>query len=490
MARTTWWRVLGAAAVVFAAGCGDYSIALPTPDATIMDTDVEVIPEGGPELRFQPKVLDFGYVEQGAWLSKPVTVKNVGDEDLFLGELTIAGSTTFEIEGGGADVKLEPGQTRRIQIVFTPESSDEEADFAFISNDPRATEGSVSLLGTGANRSIFGEPNPLNFADVDGGDVDVKVLHLVNDGNADVTVTELISDDPAFEAVPFSAPVVIPEGGSHAVDVSFTPSGPGFYNANLSIVSNARGNPPIVLMRGSSEIGAPEAICTVTPDPVTAIHGRATWKGNQSFDPNGRPITHQWTLVSKPAGSASRMPGGTSANRSGFQADVVGDYVGQLVVTNDLGASSQPCLVTLTAESNASLWVEMSWAHSGDDMDLHLIRNGANRNSNNDCYYSNCIGGLAWGQAGAADNPRLDLDNIPGRGPENINITAPSDASYTVDVHDYPGSVYQGANAVHVRIFVDGLVVFDETRNLTGEDVWERFARVDWAAGVATVTPL
>ena len=77
--------------------------------------------------------------------------------------------------------------------------------------------------------------------------------------------------------------------------------------------------------------------------------------------------------MSKPAGSQASMPFGSSANRSNFVADLAGDYVGQLIVTNEFGIESAPCQTTLVAVPGQDLWVQMSWTESGDDMDLtHL----------------------------------------------------------------------------------------------------------------------
>ncbi|MAY80056.1 MAG: hypothetical protein CL930_04640 [Deltaproteobacteria bacterium] len=237
---------------------------------------------------------------------------------------------------------------------------------------------------------------------------------------------------------------------------------------------------------------APVAVCTVTPDKVRPITQDATWIGRDSYDPNDLPITYSWTLVYRPVGSAAVMPSGASADRSGFTTDLAGEYVGRLVVTNSEGIDSDPCEVSLDSEPAEALWVEMFWENSGDDMDLHLLAPGGTLETDTDCYYGNCTpgswtGGLDWGIPGdTSDDPTLDLDDISLTGPENINIEAPENSSYTVIVHDYPGSVFEPANAVTINIYLNGSMEWSDTRMISGEGSYTEFALIDVAAGEIT----
>ncbi|MCO4746083.1 MAG: hypothetical protein KC912_14905 [Proteobacteria bacterium] len=238
---------------------------------------------------------------------------------------------------------------------------------------------------------------------------------------------------------------------------------------------------PPVVGDSSSPLDAPVAVCSSNPDTVRPPFESNSFIGRDSYDPENSTIAdYQWRLKDGPTGSGATL-GGSGADRT-FTADQAGLYVAELIVVTADGRVSEPCEVELNAIPAEALWIEMFWEHSGDDMDLHLLRPGGALETTGDCYFMNCDGltSLEWGAAGGADNPALDLDDISGTGPENINIGAPEFGTFTVVVHDYPGSSYTAANSVTVNIYIDGMLEFTNTRAISGEDSYNYIAEVDW----------
>lgn len=232
----------------------------------------------------------------------------------------------------------------------------------------------------------------------------------------------------------------------------------------------------------------PVAVCSVLPAEIQPPFELATFYGDSSFDPDGSVTKYTWTILSQPPGSALVLPMNNEPNRGPFMPDLAGDYVAQLVVEDNDGAVSDPCVTTLASVPGEDLWIELFWSHNDDDMDLHVVRDaGLLWNNNDDCHYANCKNSPypTWGAAGSPGNPQLDLDDLPGKGPENVNVDDPGDDTYTVVVHDYKLSGHQwaGDNDVTINIYIGGLLEWTGTKNITDEDKEIPFAKITWATG-------
>jgi hypothetical protein len=229
----------------------------------------------------------------------------------------------------------------------------------------------------------------------------------------------------------------------------------------------------------------PVAVCSSSKLQLSPLRETADLIGEQSYDPNGFDIIdYRWSVVERPEGSATELGFGDE-NKYGFFPDMAGSYLVELVVTNDRCVESLPCEVELDAVPDADLWIELSWSLPNDDLDLHLLNGNASYESEDDCYFGNCVawdgeGVLDWGASGSLDDPRLDLDDIEGTGPENINISEPSDGKFQVVVHDYPSSVREEGNEATLRIHLAGEIAFEETRVISGEDSYVHFAEISW----------
>ncbi|MEW5740416.1 MAG: MopE-related protein [Myxococcota bacterium] len=220
---------------------------------------------------------------------------------------------------------------------------------------------------------------------------------------------------------------------------------------------------------------APTAMCpagqTVNPNTSVTLTTSAA-------SPAGRPLTCQWSVVSRPATSSGVFSAPTSCGSSSYYADVVGTHVLRFTVTDSMGLSSS-CDVTITVQPMGDLWVELTW-NQPNDMDLHLLHpsGGNRRQANNwsvspwDCYFVNT--NPSWDNPGTADDPSLDRDDISGTGPENIRINTPSIAhTYAIGVHMYSWAASPTPVVTTVRVYCAGQLKATQTRSFsTVKEFW------------------
>src|SRR5256886_7303683 len=99
----------------------------------------------------------------------------------------------------------------------------------------------------------------------------------------------------------------------------------------------------VLLAACSGSVGSPTA--TATALQATVNTGSVVrLDGGTSKDPQGRPLFFEWSFISVPSGSAATLVDADKRLPS-FLADMPGDYVVQLVVSNGV-VRSEP--VTLT----------------------------------------------------------------------------------------------------------------------------------------------
>jgi len=473
-----WWPVV----LMIAGGCGGETELTKILDAPVAPREI-------PRIEVDPTEVEFLGVPIGEVATADVTVSNVGNATLTLSSWALAGDDAFSMGAAPMDQEIEPGQSLVFTVEYRPFGEFDAGALDFQSDDPVDGYVSVLLLGGGLAPGLDITPDPVNLPPVLPTESSLSLVTVFNPGGQMVTVQNLeVSGDAFSLPTPPAFPFDLMPGAIEVVEVHFTADELGEYIGQITATGNSPSGIATADLHGIAA-DKPVAICGVIPPEVAAAHGTTTWIGHDSVDPGGHAIVaHRWNLVQAPIGSAVPMPGTTEPDRD-FMPDLAGTYTADLVVENDIGVLSEPCRISMEAVIEQDLWIEMYWGTMGDDMDLHLTQNNGAKDSGDDCYFSNCTyGGLPWGGPTTVDDPALDLDDISGTGPENINIFDPAPGTYQVYVHDYPGSVFEGANDVTVRIYVLGVLQWSDTRSISDEDDFVPFADIEWPSG--TITPL
>ncbi len=477
----------------------------------------------------------FGQVTTGQFSTIEVQIANPGNADLEVLSLDLVRATFDEngdlaneevvenpaVSQSGLPGTVPDNAVYSFEIRFTPlfGTALDNNLFLAVSHELNADGPKLYIPITGEG---FGEPQPdiyskpewFDFGTVEIGLQSPPTFFTVgNSGPGDLLVGTVSLDDTSNFSLVDTTTLengTLPLGDTGQIEVLFHPQVQGEVTGTITIQSNDPDEDPYsIQLNGLGDPPAlgkpPTAICQVTFDGQTgqAVQGlhactngncpTAYFDGTASTDPSGLQLSYQWTLTPA-SGSSEQLSSATSANPS-LLLDVAGTYEASLVVTNTNGQSSPPCVAQVEAIPNENFRIEMSWQNPGDDMDLHLLQAqpAGSPRTDGDCYYANCVsggwgGGLEWGVPGVADdNPALDLDDISGVGPENINIVdpaqAPYDGWYEVFVHDYPGSSYTPANDVTVNIFLNGVLAQTYNFAISGEDADYYVAKIHWPTG-------
>lgn len=515
--------------------------------------------EGGDiasELIVTPGNLDFGRVAAGEVQRRDITITNVGAAPANIASLSINGSPDFRVVMG--DEEMDPIANRNLlsdpdrdnspglaaQGSFTmtviyepPMEGPDEAALNIM--EASGAQISVPLSANGASpclNLVFPDSNTPNADELNFGPTLVDMTRnqtvvVESCGGEPLSISAIRVEGEQFGLggnLPETYPAVIPPitNGTIATNsfsVTFTPPELDFYEGTLIIESNDPINPTLeVPLTGRGSVNAcpvaavAESDLNVQPlDIVVLDAGPST----DSDGPGGLPVSYEWVITSRPAGSTAQpverfsnplrpADGGPADDSSTpealFFVDIAGEYTAELVVTDDQGfsAPSAECpqsiaSVYINARPEGAILVELTWQTPADqnetdldgtDVDLHLLhfRAGAGWTTSEDCYYGNPNDD--WGPAGLEGNPSLDIDDTNGAGPENISIDTPENTGgsyYRVGVHyyssgdDFFGMDYGPSDAT-IRVYLLGLLSGEWTQRLqrTG-NFWE-VAGIEW----------
>ncbi len=377
----------------------------------------------------------------------------------------------------------------------------------------------IHLSGTGLD---LGQPHLIvTPAACDFGDVGVGVtatcdVTLTNDGPRDLEINAVAfspsTDQDVFGSQTIIAiPTFIATGTGKTVTLYATPSTTGEFLGSFRVGSNDPLQPSVDIPLSVTGAQAPTAIPeiatvngqTATPDgPIQPLDDVIlTGVNSVAASTSGSIVSYRWAITAKPQESTVQLTAPDSM-QTGFYfqsaggnyqgLDVVGTFTVRLTVTDDNGAeSTNDGSLTLNAVPTEGMHVQLTWDVAQNDIDMHLLKDSGDYCSTDDCYYGNCKSTASrpnWdGQTSQIGDPTLDVDDLSGYGPENINIDIPVNGTYRVGVHFFSGSTQTYVTA---KIFLNGALRAEYTRQFTADDDFWEVADVQWNNGTAIVLPV
>lgn len=466
------------------------------------------------DIAVEPPAIAFGPSAVGVEARAGLTIGNRGS-----GRLTL--SARVEPEGQGFGVEAMPedvaaGQAADAVVRFTPGGRGAAAaDLVLSSNDPDSPELRVPLSGQGGPPHLTIVPTPIDLGTVNQGVGASVAVQLVNDGLDALLLQDAALDDgTAFTLAAAVVPTSVPPGGEVTVTVGLSPSADhaalldetGALHDRL-VVTHAEGEQAAAVVAQVNLAPIAVAVELVTRRDVVKVGvGTAvTIDGSETVDPEGDPFTFAWAVTERPSTSVT-APIGQGQPTTRVTPDVVGAYRVVLRATDERGAYSDADVEMLPRDLSVVLrWLTGAGAAcraytdvecagmtetqrrqlccGQSDLDLHLIRPGGAlgdygtcpagctgeqcaelvddnaatcRQAGGDCAYANRA--PEWGTVGRVDDPRLDVDDVRGDGPEIVSIDDPEDGSYRVVAHYCLDRIGEATLAT-VEILEEGVVV-------------------------------
>jgi len=408
-------------------------------------------------LQINPEMVRYGAVRAGRIYKKDIVVTNVGTDECFIWDVgfdepTGRGYFSLETSFDETTYVVPPGETLSARVMYAPKRTQNSVDQAFFSFTQPGNQHQVSVSGQAVGFNLLVDPNPIALGTARLNERIFKDFSISNMGSSPVAIDSLAvasgKNAPYFGLEVDGGPPVIPGNGvtqPGSLSTWFKPSEPGTKASQVEIRVNGVIEPVLVDIRanGSEEecddSCAPVAICPA-PDSVT-VNTKIRLQGNGTV-PGDRTPQCKWTVVQAPRGSRAQPGPGCKPD---FTPDIVGVYELELKVSDPYDTDNwDTCQTQVTATVGGGLWVETYWDHAGD-IDLHLLNadladpwQQPSWWSNADCFYGGKNRPWDPGIPGADAN--LDVDDIPGTGPENIRINNMAPHLYAVGLHNFNNS--------------------------------------------------
>lgn len=204
-----------------------------------------------------PTSINFGDVPVGTSKTVPVVITNTGAANI---DITGIYSSFSEIKSiptpsPNSPVTLTPGQIITVAITFTPTTrGNYSGEIVITSNDPVQPSRTLNFTGNSTYATgIDVSPSSIDFGSVPINTSKEEVLRVRNNGNSVLNVTITVTAGTPFTVSKNS--FTLRPGQIETLIVTFNPNQKGIYTGALTVVSDDRNTPKVVVsLRGETPI--------------------------------------------------------------------------------------------------------------------------------------------------------------------------------------------------------------------------------------------
>ncbi|NQU04865.1 MAG: choice-of-anchor D domain-containing protein, partial [Calditrichaeota bacterium] len=205
------------------------------------NSEIEVTLRGegiGAIFYVHPRALDFDVVGIDSSDTKTLSIRNQGLIDLVISEVN--NQSEYFITDFEDEITLEPDARHTLSVTFTPTQGIAYSDTLILTtNDPDNETVTVPMSGRGIGAVIVVDPDTVQFNEVGINQNAERIINISNDGETNLTISEIFVESLYFSIDLDTIYVVEPEGSLECT-VTFSPTEIGDFNVVLFISCDDR----------------------------------------------------------------------------------------------------------------------------------------------------------------------------------------------------------------------------------------------------------
>jgi hypothetical protein len=179
-----------------------------------------------------------------------VTLTNNSSGSITVSAITISGP--FVYSGATVPVTLNAGQSRTLNVTFTPTTSGAATGTLTITSTAGNSPTTIALSGTGvaATLQLTANQTSVSFSNVTVGSTSSQNVTLTNNSSGSITVSAITISGP-FAYSGATVPVTLNAGQTLTLNVTFTSTTSGVATGTLTITSTAGNSPTTIALSGT-----------------------------------------------------------------------------------------------------------------------------------------------------------------------------------------------------------------------------------------------
>ncbi len=394
-----------------------------------------------PEITVAPTTIAIGSVAVGSSNSGSFTMRNDGDDDLVVSNIS-SNNGVFTVNPSSATIT--PSDSQVVTVTFSPTSTgSDSATITVTSNDSDEGTVNVNTSGTGIAPEITVAPLSLAIGSVLVGSNNSGSFTITNEGNADLVVSNINSNNGVFTVNPSSA--TIASADSQVVTVTFSPTTTGSQSATITVTSNDSDEGTVNVNASGTGVAPEITVSPLSIDIGDVLVGGSDWE--------------TFTITNE--GSTDLVVSDISSNNGVFTVSPFSTTItpgnNQVVTVTFSPTASGSESATITVTSNDSDEGTVNVSASGTGVVPQLTLSSPN---GGEVWIMGTTRNITWNSA-YISNVRLEYSNNGGANwTEIISSVSASTGSYSWTIPDDPST-----NCLVKITNISDTLITDESNN-------------------------